>query len=115
MLFLSFFLFFYVFIFKHNKKHTCVYLLGIIPRTVKHLFSAVTRLADRGWTSSVTASFLEIYNETIRDLLIDDAGTQTPRYDIKQNKDGVMYVTNLVQRVVSDEKEVKKTKFKNSK
>ncbi|CAL4072226.1 unnamed protein product, partial [Meganyctiphanes norvegica] len=42
---------------------------GMIPRTVKHIFSSIEMLKDKGWEYEVKANFLEIYNETIRDLL----------------------------------------------
>lgn len=37
--------------------------LGIIPRTVKLLFDSVATADILGWSYSITASFLEIYNE----------------------------------------------------
>merc|ERR1711988_1147181 len=76
---------------------------GIIPRTVQYTFDEISRLSVQGWELKVTASFLEIYNETIRDLLVEDTdNSQELRYDIKQNKNGLMYVTNLITREVAD-------------
>eukprot|EP00040_Diaphanoeca_grandis_P043887 m.10612 g.10612 ORF g.10612 m.10612 type:complete len:1550 (+) comp8413_c0_seq1:251-4900(+) len=81
---------------------------GIIPRTVKHTFNEVRRLEEHGWTFEVSVSFLEIYNETIRDLLVENTTTDAdlPRYDIKQGKDGSMFVTNLTHRVVHDHEQL---------
>jgi len=42
---------------------------GIIPRTVEHLFRLTGNMESKGWSYSVQTSFLEIYNETLRDLL----------------------------------------------
>ena len=43
--------------------------MGVIPRTVKFIFECIEELVAMGWEFDVMASYLEIYNETIRDLL----------------------------------------------
>lgn len=43
--------------------------LGMIPRAVAQIFSTADFLKDKGWSFSFEASYLEIYNESIRDLL----------------------------------------------
>lgn len=43
---------------------------GIIPRALQHVFRDVDMRSDRIYNISV--SYLEIYNETLRDLLADD-------------------------------------------
>jgi len=42
---------------------------GIIPRAVEHTLSKIKTLNDQSWTFQVTANFLEIYNEELKDLL----------------------------------------------
>jgi hypothetical protein len=42
---------------------------GIIPRSVAAIFDASESLRTKGWSWSVQASYLEVYNEQFRDLL----------------------------------------------
>ena len=41
---------------------------GMIPRAVSHVFGRAEALKELGWEFSFQASYLEIYNETVRDL-----------------------------------------------
>ncbi|XP_059166584.1 carboxy-terminal kinesin 2-like [Physella acuta] len=43
--------------------------LGMIPRTVQQIFTTCNDLVKKGWSYVIQVSMLEIYNETIRDLL----------------------------------------------
>ncbi|KAL6734338.1 hypothetical protein Aduo_004887 [Ancylostoma duodenale] len=44
---------------------------GIIPRAVKYLFQSRDKLSDLDWTFEFKASFLEVYNEEVYDLLAE--------------------------------------------
>ncbi|XP_066989816.1 kinesin-like protein KIFC1 isoform X2 [Macrobrachium rosenbergii] len=83
-------------------------LEGMIPRTVKHIFKNMEELESKGWTYKVEASFLEIYNETIRDLLASPKEAKNLTYEIKfqDNKKNEIYVTNLKRIPVENEGKV---------
>jgi len=42
---------------------------GMIPRAMRQIFESSQRLEKQGWTFTMQASMLEIYNEELRDLL----------------------------------------------
>ena len=44
---------------------------GIIPSAIKMLLSEMQRLKTKGWEYAVEANFVEVYNETLNDLLGD--------------------------------------------
>ena len=57
-------------------------LLGMIPRAVQQVFDTASALAhDRAWQFAFEASYLEIYNEAIRDLL--GPGDDTAKHEIR--------------------------------
>lgn len=70
--------------------------LGIIPRTIDLLFECFANNKSLGWEYTIKASFLEIYNEVLFDLLSNDAKDM----DIKMaNPKNAMeiYVSNLTE------------------
>lgn len=75
-------------------------LRGIIPRSFDYIFSSIQNYADRQYL--VRASFLEIYNEAIRDLLAPGAAKHesTKGLDLRENKDRGIFVSGLKSEVV---------------
>ena len=55
--------------------------LGMIPRAVNQIFVTASSLKEKGWEYTMEASFLEIYNEDIRDLLGNNDSSK--KFDIK--------------------------------
>lgn len=49
--------------------------LGMIPRSVRQVFETARGMEKDDWELNLKASFLEIYNENLRDLLTDSAPT----------------------------------------
>jgi len=78
---------------------------GMIPKTIKQIFEETQRLVEKSWCYKLEASFLEIYNEDIRDLL---ATEKNLKYDIKMaDSKGVhVYVSNLKVEEVTCQEEI---------
>jgi len=53
---------------------------GVIPRTMNELYTRIEAIKD-DWTCQVEVSYLEIYNETVRDLLNPQSGQLAVRED----------------------------------
>ncbi|XP_018406379.1 PREDICTED: protein claret segregational-like [Cyphomyrmex costatus] len=66
---------------------------GMIPRTVCHIFKEMKQFELLGWEYQIEASFLEIYNEHIVDLL--DSQSKTHEIRMVDNKSQDLYVSNL--------------------
>ncbi|KAL0306427.1 UNVERIFIED_CONTAM: Kinesin-like protein KIN-14C [Sesamum radiatum] len=87
---------------------------GLIPRSLEQVFETRQILQAQGWKYEMQVSMLEIYNETIRDLLApnrsgfdasraENAGKQ---YSIKHDANGNTYVSDLTIVDVHSSKEV---------
>ncbi|XP_030850890.1 kinesin-like protein KIF17 isoform X2 [Strongylocentrotus purpuratus] len=73
---------------------------GIIPRAFEHIFENI-QVAE-GLKYLVRASYLEIYNEEIRDLLGKDAKA---RLELKEHPDKGVYVKELTMHIVHNRRE----------
>lgn len=68
---------------------------GLIPRSLRQIFKTSEAMREKGWEWSLRASFLEIYNETFRDLLrSEDDGAPLP-HAIKHDDAWGAVVTNM--------------------
>jgi kinesin family member C1 len=67
---------------------------GIIPRAMQQVGLYKTELEEKGWQYSMEVSFVEIYNETIRDLLRANASEEI-KHEIKKDASGHTYITDV--------------------
>jgi kinesin family member C1 len=73
---------------------------GIIPRAVEKVLEQAKNLQSQKWDFNMTASFLEIYNEELKDLLgstDSKNGGNTDKLAIKRDREGKSYVENLTE------------------
>jgi Kinesin motor domain len=78
---------------------------GIIPRACADLFDHIDRRCDGN--AKVELSYLEIYNEEIRDLLVVDSNNgHKDELKIRETLNGEVYVSGLQSRPVSSPAEI---------
>jgi hypothetical protein len=77
---------------------------GIIPRSIELVASRQTQLEAEGWTLTMELSFLEIYCETVKDLLkgfnspgssSNDSGNIAAKFKIVENDAGQHFVQGI--------------------
>ncbi|XP_055957716.1 kinesin-like protein KIF3B [Patella vulgata] len=76
-------------------------LRGVIPNSFEQIFQHISRSQNQQYL--VRASYLEIYQEDIRDLLSKD---QSKRLDLKERPDTGIYVKDLSSFVTKSVKEI---------
>ena len=54
--------------------------VGIIPRSMDQILVAVAQQQEQGWSFELEASFIEIYQETVRDLLCCEKDREGKQY-----------------------------------
>ncbi|XP_045612288.1 kinesin-like protein KIF3A isoform X1 [Procambarus clarkii] len=77
-------------------------LKGIIPNSFAHIFGHIAK-AEEDKKFLVRVSYLEIYNEEVRDLLRQD---QSVRLEVKERPDVGVYVKDLLTHVVHNADEM---------
>lgn len=81
---------------------------GIIPRTIDMIFEKIPSLRELGWEFKITASFLEIYNENIYDLLDPNKDQIDHSIKMVDSKGIDVYVSNLKEESVNNSDELRK-------
>ncbi|KAL4630577.1 kinesin-like protein KIF3C [Arapaima gigas] len=74
---------------------------GVIPNSFEHIFTHISRSQNQQYL--VRASYLEIYQEEIRDLLCKD---HAKKLELKENPDSGVYIKDLSSFVTKNVKEI---------
>ena len=69
-------------------------LRGIIPRAIEQVGRYKLQLEDKGWEYTMEVSFIEIYNENVRDLLRDTPSDDV-KHEIKRDENGATYISDV--------------------
>nr|CCA26226.1 DNA topoisomerase putative [Albugo laibachii Nc14] len=82
-----------------GKTHTMLgsgngQMRGIIPRSIDKILDECHRLRSEGWIYTTKVSFMEIYNETIRDLL-GSSKDASMKFSIRKDAHGSFSVPEL--------------------
>ena len=81
---------------------------GIIPRALAKILTASEAMRADGWAWELKATFLEIYNEQLRDLLHDPKTGKPPSYAITKHDAWGAVVANMGSVDVSSMDEINK-------
>lgn len=68
-----------------GKTYTMSSLDGMIPRAVNQIYETAKGLEEKGWTYTMEGSFVEVYNETINDLLGNAEDWEKKKHEIRQD------------------------------
>jgi hypothetical protein len=68
---------------------------GMIPKTVRQIYKTAEKLKNKNWTYEMEGQFLQIYNETIHDLLGNPSDFGKLKHEIKHEKNGSTIVTDM--------------------
>ncbi|KAG5182437.1 hypothetical protein JKP88DRAFT_348881 [Tribonema minus] len=81
---------------------------GIISRAVTDIFARLKEMEAAGSKATVSASFLEVHNEDILDLLAPEAlsGAARESLQLRENLQGEVVVANLSQHPIADAQEL---------
>ncbi|VUZ40783.1 unnamed protein product [Hymenolepis diminuta] len=75
---------------------------GIIPNSFAHIFENIAK-ADHKFAFLVHVSYLEVYNEEVRDLLTEDKKT---KLEYRERPDHGVYVDDLTDIIVHSPEEM---------
>lgn len=78
---------------------------GIIPNAFEHIFGCIDSADNKEKKFLVRCSYLEIYNEDVRDLLGKDVDK---RLDLKEDANKAVFVKDLTQCIVRSIPEIEK-------
>ncbi|CAI5741820.1 unnamed protein product [Hyaloperonospora brassicae] len=77
--------------------------MGIVGRAISHIFASIDELRLSGWSFAASLELVEIYNETLRDLLAP--ADSTDKVELRLDSEGKTTVVKSCVREVKNEQE----------
>ncbi|KAI8373234.1 kinesin [Radiomyces spectabilis] len=68
---------------------------GMIPRAVEQIYTMAQKLQEYNWEYNMEGQFMEIYNETIHDLLGDPTEYGKIKHEVRHDPDGKTIITDI--------------------
>ncbi|GAB7339753.1 hypothetical protein MBLNU457_6315t1 [Dothideomycetes sp. NU457] len=85
-----------------GKTYTMSAVDGMIPRAVNQIYETATSLEEKGWKYTMEGSFIEVYNETLNDLLGKAEDWEKKKHEIKHDPTKSKTTVTGVNTVVLD-------------
>ncbi|KAK3818938.1 MAG: putative kinesin family protein [Benniella sp.] len=79
---------------------------GMIPRSVFQIYENAKALESKGWTYTMEGQYVEIYNETINDLLGNDGLDSNKKHEIRHGPNGKTTITDITTVVLTSPEKV---------
>ncbi|RLN68205.1 hypothetical protein BBP00_00001159 [Phytophthora kernoviae] len=77
--------------------------MGIVGRAISHIFAGIDDLQSSGWDFTASLELVEIYNETLRDLLAPIGSTD--KVELRLDSDGKVAMVNSCTHGVKNDQE----------
>lgn len=88
-----------------GKTHTMSAPDGMIPRAVAQIYETAGNLKEKGWTYVMEGSFIEVYNETLNDLLGKAEDWEKKKHEIKHDPTKQKTIVTDVNSIMLDSPE----------
>ncbi|TGZ76677.1 kinesin-domain-containing protein [Ascodesmis nigricans] len=85
-----------------GKTYTMSSSDGMIPRAVHQIYATAQSLSDKGWSYTMSGNFVEVYNETINDLLGSPSDLDKKKHDIRHDPKTLTTTITDVETVILD-------------
>ncbi|ORZ10035.1 P-loop containing nucleoside triphosphate hydrolase protein [Lobosporangium transversale] len=69
--------------------------MGMIPRSVLQIYEHAKALESKGWVYTMEGQYIEIYNETINDLLANEGTDSGKKHEIRHGPNGITTITDV--------------------
>ncbi|KAF9344923.1 kinesin-like nuclear fusion protein [Mortierella sp. AD094] len=80
--------------------------MGMIPRSVMQIYENAKALESKGWVYTMEGQYVEIYNESINDLLGNDGLESGKKHEIRHGPNGKTTITDITTVVLTSPEKV---------